>query len=372
MAWLPTFLDCFGYYFDGFATTYGAWDAAIVPDVHTDGTGSDLCKAEDGMLGLAGGYLTKNLAAPCKGAIINTRGSGTGGSGLTCVMKIADGSGGNALVVGYDAAAARITFTDPNGGTHLSTQISTPNNQLINYDLAFLFNGSVCNYELYINGVKLTDIGSSVTTAALPDMTSLRTFSSGVIGGLSQRSHIGVKQYSGSGPSWQPSDLYGNVLRALQYPNNDGRWPSTTAGRHWVKNFGSGYYQALSEQYADPTTNAATTVNPAGVPDTSAAFLDRASWTMAPSPAGLTTCGHLQVTDLVSMANGTGQYLNHLKYATGGAPDFTVPTGIRTAASSPTFMRTTYALDPRDGGTPWTKAKIDNIEWAIEAYVVST
>ena len=358
MAWTATgtgaFLDLFASYTLSTAISQGKWTSGTT-------TPTAITIAEDGLQGARGGAMTKVLTGAA-GHILVSRCIGSVATGTTCIFKAA-GTLSQAVTLEYNENTNRVVLTTPDAVAHTSTQIALMNGTAYTYQLAYLYTGSAFVYEVYIDGTRLLDVGSSIVTASVPSMTDISINNGGTLG-MNQRSFIGVKNYTGSGGQWSASDLYGQVSRGLLYPNSDGRWPATTPLRTWTPSTGSSYFGVLDETLASTTDyiTEATDVNsaPNGSPD----FLDRASWSFTDSPASVLSVPHVQFNNLVQMLNGTATYKLLLKNNV--ADDTAVSITPLTAPAAWAWRLDSYGTDPRNGNVAWTKALLDSIEVGIE------
>lgn len=366
MAWQATFLDGGQYYDPTLAVSQGVW---------TSGTpGVAVTITEDGFQGIRGGALSKTITGS-DGNIVCTRcASGLGVSGKEEIVCMT-GTLAQTIRLTFDKATNRIQLTTPDAVLHTSTQFAMQQGVSYTYELAYLYTaaaGGTCTYEVYINGTKLTDVGSSVVTGSgVPSMNAVNTFS-GVTNSIDQRSWIAVKRYSGSGGQWVAADLYCQaspsiaalLKRGSLRPNADGRWPASTPSRSWIPSTGTTYFECIDETIASTTDfiSEFTDVNdsPGGAPN----YLDRASWAYGDSPSNVLTVPHVQFNNLVEMLNGNATYTLYLKNNV--ADDSATAITPITAAGSFTWRQDSYDTDPRNGNIAWSKTLLDNLEMAIE------
>jgi hypothetical protein len=355
-------LDCFTFYDPTLAVTQGAW---------TSGTpGTAVTITEDGMQGLRGGALAKTITGSA-GNIVVTRGaSASSGSGKEQIFAVT-GTSAQAVGLHFDKSINRVVLVTPDSVSHTSTQFSMQQGVFYTYELAYLYTGAAFIYEVYINGTKLLDVGSSIATATVPSMNSLNIFS-GVTNGLDQRSFIACKKYSGSGGQWSASDLYCQadpaiaalLKRGSLRPSADGRWPATTPSRSWIPSTGSSYFGVLDETIASTTDYISEFTDVNGSPGGAPNYLDRASWAFADSPSNVLTVPHVQFNNLVEMLNGNATYSIYLKNNV--ADDSATAITPITASGSWTWRQDAYDTDPRNGNIAWSKTLLDNLEVAIE------
>jgi len=377
MAWNAEFMDTFAHYPVALAQNLGKWTSAT----GTAPVAMDI--PEDGLKGLQGGFLSKTLAATT-GRIIATRGSTTGNATVETILKCCTDANDHIVWLSVDETNGHVTMNFPDGSFITSTQVVITNGAYYNFELAFLYTGVHLVYEVYVDGVKLLDIGSTYSGtggADTPNMTQLRTFQSlGSFPPLFARAWIACKRYSGSGGQWVANDLYGTVKRGLLYPSADGNAPAGEVGRNWKPDLLTGQFTPrINETIADSGTSLIfTDVNPMETLSPQ----NEATWFMSDSPSDVPNAGlvtdvpHVQVNNLASFSGtlGTVYWVIRLDSDTNLANDQHIgdpanPANAQALTASFRIYPLAFGRDPRSGD-PWSKSNLDSLELGVYAYDV--
>lgn len=361
MAFTPVFMDCFQSYPLTTALTHSKWTSGSALPTAIVG--------EDGNQAASGGALTKVLSGAA-GHILVSRCAASFATGETCIFKVS-GTLSQSVRLTYNESTNRVVLTTPDAVAHTSTQIFLQNGFYFTYEFVYQYTGTAFNYQLFIDGNEILDVGSTIATASVPSMTDISIFhSTGPILGMNKRDYIGVKAWDGNDGAWADSDLYtlatpGTELkRGVLYPDSDGRWPASTPSRSWIPSSGTTYFGVLDETLASTSDYISEFTDVGGTPGGAPDYLDRASWSYTASPALVLSVPHVQLNNLVQMVNGSATYTLYLKNNV--ADDTAEAITPITAPSSWAWRLDSYGEDPRNGDIPWTKALIDTIEVGIE------
>lgn len=376
MAWNAEFMDTFAHYPVPQASILGKWTSA------TGAAPVAMSIPEDGLQGLQGGFLSKTLAATT-GRIIATRGTTTGNATIETVLKCCTDTNDHVVWLSVDETNGHVTMNFPDGSFITSQDVAITNGSYYNFELAFLFTGTQLAYEVYIDGVKLNDIGSAYAGAGAtdtPNMTQVRTFQSlGSFPPLFARAWIACKRYSGSGGQWVPNDLYGTVKRALLYPMADGNAPAGEVGRNWRPDLLTGtFFSRVDEGIADGGASYIfTDVDPGETLDDP----NMATWFMQDSPADVPNAGlvtdvpHVQINHEAIFAGTFGTVYWSLRDDTNTVHplgDYHIgepanPSNAQALTASYRIYPISFGRDPRSGDT-WRKSNLDNLELGVRAY----
>lgn len=367
MAWNAEWMDTFAHYPIARASVLGKWTSQIVTPVA-------VTIVEDGLQGLTGGTLSKTLSGT-RGRIIATRGATTGGLSVETILKCCTDFNDHtiALTVDQGGGGSRVTINLPDGSFITSTQVTIDNGAFYNFELAFLYTGTELQYEAYVDGVKLLDIGSTFATTETPLMTRITTYYSLTFQGLNARSFIATKAYSGSGGTWVANDLYGTVKRGISYAIADGNAPAGEVGRNWMPLTTGGTFTAeIDETLGDEGTSYIITDDNPGETLTPA---NEATWFMQDSPTDVPNTGlvtdvpHVQVSNLLAFSGATGTVYFVVREETQPLLTVDYHVGPQAITSSFRYYSLSFGSDPRDPA-PWTKARLDTLELGVYAYDV--
>lgn len=373
MAWNAEFMDTFAHYPIAQATQLGKWTGSLLTPGSIPITEDTYGPGGNG-IGLNGGTLSKTLTGPA-GRIIATRGYTTG-NGLTetifcCQNDAADHRISLTVAEGFPQ---RVTLRY-NATSVTSAQVSIPNGEMHNYELAFLFNGAALVYAVYVDGVKLDDIGPSFATAATPGMTGLLLYNPlGTVAGLYARSWVATKAYTGSGGVWSANDLYGNVKRGLLYPEADGVCPAGSPGRNWRTDIGTGTFTA---RVGEITGDSGTSFILNDVDGHSAPVdVDLATWILEDAPSDVPITGlvtdipHVQISNLAIYSGVLGEVQWIIREDTQSDSSIYYHTDALTIGPAWHYYLQNFGRDPR-GGDIWTRTLLNTMELGVACYSVT-
>jgi hypothetical protein len=360
MAWVRDWMDTFLRYPMGSIASLGKWTTA---------SGGTPWTAADGMQGLACSQASKTILGSTQGRIVGLRcrtGSNTGAGHLN-IVTLRDSAAGNPLRLDYNTLDGTLRLFLPGGGFFNSTDPigQIPNDTEANFSVAVFFDGALAHYEVRVNNVVVPDMVGTQAVVASPQMSYIGV-GDGPTTSNSDYVWIWTKTYSGSGwgGAFVDADYYGNVLRGVIVPDEDGQYPAVQVGARFLPSGGSTkYFDRMNEALADSdTTYASNIVDPAGAPGS----VDRMSVTLTDPPATLVNVKAVQRCTLWKMQSGSGTAKRFFGVS-GSAGDTYDAEGTLTVPSSYQYALSNPEVDPRDA-VAWNRAKLVNLDLGVELF----